>query len=413
MLGFYEDLGISSKVYDQTTSPVSCDDVEQFDLPLCISRREEAELSIMPPCMVNKHDIIATLQDGQTIRAPIDGRFSEIVNVKLPRMGKLPCARILPSGPIDTEHSMIQPHAKQYTKQDILNALKSSAIADEFSGRRLYSVLTGNITDDTILCAAAFDDEPFSCANGTLFRLFSKEILMGLSLCSAFCCDTRMAVAVSPGAMPEDFDITGEVSIIEAPQKYPVAEIIKAKSRKQHYLFIGVHALLALYRTLAESRPVTGEYITIWGDKIPPVTVYARFGTPIYAVCVAAGIDGEVDRIVNGGVLSGAVISPMSVTYPGLCQLTVLYDTGLFRRESCSGCGRCVEVCPQKLMPLYIMQAYEQNDIKTLNFLNANKCAACGCCGFICSSHTEIGAAMPYIRNFLLKNNFRDATERT
>ena len=302
MLGFYEDIGISSDVYDKVESPVFCDWDEQLDLPLCINKQEEAELLAVPPCAVRTGDTIAELQDGQKICAPIDGHFSEIVNVKLPRLGKLPCARILPLGkPLPErldESCDINPES--YSSEQISDAVKDSAIVDSFSGRRLRDVLDG-LPENAVLCAAAFDDEPLLCSSGALFRLYHEEILNGLHLCSKLCGDKEMAVAISRGVLSGHFDIPGGITVIEAPKKYPAAEAIAAKTRRDDLVFIGVHALFALCRALASGRPQTGEYITVWGDKQLPVTVYARFGTPIYAVCEAAGLEGEVDRVISGG----------------------------------------------------------------------------------------------------------------
>lgn len=58
--------------------------------------------------------------------------------------------------------------------------------------------------------------------------------------------------------------------------------------------------------------------------------------------------------------------------------------------RACIRCGRCIEACPMRLMPM-LMYAYEQKgDLDELEKLNVTDCIECGCCGYICPGRLHL-----------------------
>jgi electron transport complex protein RnfC len=48
----------------------------------------------------------------------------------------------------------------------------------------------------------------------------------------------------------------------------------------------------------------------------------------------------------------------------------------------CIHCGRCVSVCPMKLMPEGIDRAARRQDTEDLEFYHVLDCIECGCCTY-------------------------------
>ena len=52
--------------------------------------------------------------------------------------------------------------------------------------------------------------------------------------------------------------------------------------------------------------------------------------------------------------------------------------------NECMGCGRCLNVCPANICPVFIMESI--NDKDKLKKLHPEKCIECGLCSYICPS---------------------------
>ena len=62
----------------------------------------------------------------------------------------------------------------------------------------------------------------------------------------------------------------------------------------------------------------------------------------------------------------------------------IAIDNDETETQECIKCGRCVDVCPMSLQPLYF--AKELMDPAALKARNIMDCMECRCCEFICSS---------------------------
>ena len=60
------------------------------------------------------------------------------------------------------------------------------------------------------------------------------------------------------------------------------------------------------------------------------------------------------------------------------------------RHPVCIRCGKCVEVCPMKLQPLYLYRYGEAGDAQALERFNLADCMECGCCSYICPGHLPL-----------------------
>ena len=60
----------------------------------------------------------------------------------------------------------------------------------------------------------------------------------------------------------------------------------------------------------------------------------------------------------------------------------------------CLRCGKCIDVCPMKLMPVLMYKALFTKDVDELNAVDLMDCIECGCCAYTCP------AAVPLVQGF-------------
>ena len=60
------------------------------------------------------------------------------------------------------------------------------------------------------------------------------------------------------------------------------------------------------------------------------------------------------------------------------------------KEQPCIKCGRCVDVCPMELSPLYFVKYAKDENWQGMKDMNVMDCVECRCCQYICSSKIPI-----------------------
>ena len=124
---------------------------------------------------------------------------------------------------------------------------------------------------------------------------------------------------------------------------------------------------------------VTGEYIANPGNFI------VRVGTPAQALVDACGgITSKDATIKAGGPMMGFVQETLDTPIMKGSNGIIAINTDEVDPVECIKCGRCVDVCPMELQPLYFAKLVL--DPQALKERNIMDCMECRCCEYICSS---------------------------
>jgi electron transport complex protein RnfC len=156
--------------------------------------------------------------------------------------------------------------------------------------------------------------------------------------------------------------------------------------------------VFAVYEAVVLAKPMVERYVSIGGGALKrPAVLKARIGTPIGDLIEeCGGFLGPPTRLVLRGILRGNSVydldAPITKTTSAVIALDAK-EVGSLQKTPCIRCGRCAEVCPERLDPELLFRLIERNMRARAAELGLGFCTACGSCSYICPSRVPLVAA--------------------
>ena len=138
------------------------------------------------------------------------------------------------------------------------------------------------------------------------------------------------------------------------------------------------------YRGAAEPAPVS--------DGIMEADKPEGYYTPplINVIKFACNACEEKKVHVTDGC-QGCLAHPcMEVCPKKAISLDRVTGKSIIDQDACIKCGRCVDVCPMELSPLYFVKYAKEENWQGMKDMNVMDCVECRCCQYICSSKIPI-----------------------
>ena len=168
-----------------------------------------------------------------------------------------------------------------------------------------------------------------------------------------------------------------------------------------------VDTIISIYNAVKLGRPLMHRIVTVTGDCIKdPVNFSVRIGTN-YAELIeeAGGFVKEPEKIVSGGPMMGFAIFDTNVpcTKTSSALLCLSHDDVSHANETaCINCGRCVEVCPGRVVPSRLADYAQHKDKEAFEKANGMECCECGCCSYICPAKRQLTQSIKSMRRMIL-----------
>ena len=70
--------------------------------------------------------------------------------------------------------------------------------------------------------------------------------------------------------------------------------------------------------------------------------------------------------------------------------------------SACINCGRCVGVCPSRLIPSRLADYAERGDQESFTKCEGMECMECGSCSFVCPAKRQLKQAIGSMRKMVL-----------
>ena len=154
----------------------------------------------------------------------------------------------------------------------------------------------------------------------------------------------------------------------------------------------------AIYDAVYEGMPLIKRIVTVSGDVLmDPKNLLVPIGTSFESLIEACGYKENPYKVLSGGPMMGAAQFDLTVpTIKGVNAITVLGKNNKYAEDDphCLRCGKCIDACPMKLMPVLMYNALQSGDVHEMKDNNVMDCIECGSCAYTCP------AGVPLVQGF-------------
>lgn len=247
--------------------------------------------------------------------------------------------------------------------------------------------------------------EPYLTADYKVLLHFADDIIFGLKAMLKAVGAPKGVILIEdnkPDAvalLKEKTQDMDEIEVISAKTKYPQGAekmLIKRVTGKMvpsgglpadvGCVVSNVSTTKAVADAIRTGMPLIERVTSITGEHIAkPGNFIVKIGTNVKdMIDYCGGIVGEDVTVKAGGPMMGFPQDNLNVPIMKGSNGIIAVDTTYSEPVECIKCGRCVDVCPMELKPLYFAKLLQ--DPQELKNRNIMDCMECRCCEYICSS---------------------------
>ena len=289
--------------------------------------------------------------------------------------------------------------------------------------------LSGGIGKVNTIIVNAGECEPYITADDRLCREYPRELIGGIKIIMRILGLKEAHIGIEDNkpqairALKANVADSGVVVDV-LPAKYPQGaekQLIQAITGRQvprgglpaqvGCAVFNAATCKAIYDAVHEGMPLIRRILTLSGDIIlAPKNLMVPLGTSYNDLIEACGLSENPYKVLNGGPMMGMAQFDLSVTTVKACNaVTILGKKNRFTVTDphCIRCGKCIDVCPMKLMPVLMYKALYNNDVEEMNSVHLMDCIECGCCAYNCPG------SVPLVLAFRSgKQKLRDAAQK-
>ncbi|MDO5564231.1 MAG: electron transport complex subunit RsxC [Eubacteriales bacterium] len=297
----------------------------------------------------------------------------------------------------------------EFTNEEIINKIKEAGIVG-LGGAGFPTHIKLSPKDpekiDYILVNGA-ECEPYLTSDYRLMIEQSEKLLMGLKVVLKLFPNAKGRICIEknkPYAIKKLNDLVKDeknIDVFPMETKYPQGGerqlIFVATNRKINSSILpamtgvivdNVDTMISIYNAICENTPLIRRIMTISGDCFNKVGNYeVRLGMDYQSLIdQVGGFCKTAKKIVSGGPMMGICIYNLQVPVAKNSSAVVSFskDDSEEKTTSCINCGRCVDVCPENLLPTLMEKASKILDYDKFNELYGMECIECGSCAYVC-----------------------------
>lgn len=260
---------------------------------------------------------------------------------------------------------------------------------------------------DTMIVNAA-ECEPYITSDHRVMLEYADDVIAGIRILLRIFSRIRCVIAVENNkpdaveALRRAIGADNRIKIDLLKTKYPQGgekQLIRAVTGREvppgklpadaGCVVFNVDTVAAVNRAFAQGLPDIQRIVTVSGSAITtPKNLLVRIGTPLSALAAACGgYREEPQKMVMGGPMMGVAQFTDEVPVIRGTNAFLAFSENEDRRvdePTCIRCGRCVQVCPMRLLPTYMYLYASREMWNECENMNVADCMECGACTFEC-----------------------------
>ena len=168
-----------------------------------------------------------------------------------------------------------------------------------------------------------------------------------------------------------------------------------------------VETMVAVYNAVRWGRPLMNRIFTVTGDAVcEPRNFYISVGTSYKELLEAAGgLVAPAKKMISGGPMMGFALFdldvPITKTTSALLCMTE-DEASLYETTACINCARCVEACPEQLIPSRLADYSIHGQKDMFEKWYGLECVECGSCSYVCPARRPLAQAVKTMKKEVL-----------
>jgi len=297
----------------------------------------------------------------------------------------------------------------ELSDEDIMYAAKECGVLNTTDKRTLEEIVEAYPQGVKNLVIDAVDDEPYVSSKLAQLIYRAKYVAPAIKALNRIfgASDIKILVYSRDDVSVRIPHKIGKYHVESINHPYPVSRRMKSD---ENTVYIDIGALLSFYFSAADKKPWTNTVISVAGDCVKkPRNIEVPIGTTVGDILNHCGLNKKPEMIVLGGSMTGYSVEGTDIPALKSTKAILAFNSEpQYESTTCIGCGRCIDVCPEKLLPYYIYSYYLDNNIEKLYRLSADKCTECGCCSYICPAKIDLRQYVKMSRRTLLKEMWQN-----
>ena len=177
-----------------------------------------------------------------------------------------------------------------------------------------------------------------------------------------------------------------------------------------------VETMVSLGEAVLDGIPVMERTMTIAGDSVTnPENLCVPIGMLYKEVADAVGgFAVESKKIIAGGPMMGNAMLNLEVPVIKTSSALLAFKKDTVSDEktsACINCGRCVSVCPGRILPTRLALYADRQDKESFLKYHGMECCECGCCSYVCPAKRHLTQSIRSMRKILLAEQKKGKVE--
>lgn len=379
---------------------------------------------------------------GQLLARAEDGSMSRIHSsvsgiVKAIEKHMTDCGEVCDSIVVENDEKYKEADFGEFVEADdlenrqILARILNAGVYDSVSGGMVYKKLNvkepQKIRHIIVNCA---ESEPYLTSKNRLAAERPEWIIEGLRILLKLFPNAKGILAIENGqqeaitSLQKILADSRKIKIIPMKRKYPqdmermliytcTGKAVNSSKTAEdaRCIVVGSDTVYAVCNAVTFGKPMYKRLITISGECVKkPQNAEVFLGTLISdLVLETGGLLEAPDQIICGGPMTGNLIGDpetmnrevplqtmmsehlnIPVTKDVSAVLCLKNEKAIRHSGTCIGCGYCVDVCNEQLLPIRLVKASMEGKKEQFIRLGGMECCECGSCSYICPAGLEL-----------------------